>query len=156
MAYFKKIADDHGLRKYIRLNHKIVGATWVEETQEWVVKVENLETGEVFEDMCNVLVNASGVLKYVSRLSLLPRFLGLEINIHGLTSKWKWPNIVGRETFEGPMLHSANWDTSVSLEGKSVAVIGGGSSAVQIVPNILPCKLHTGICVLPQARHLLT
>lgn len=38
------------------------------------------------------------------------------------------------------MLHSANWDYSVSLEGKRVGVIGGGSSAVQIVPNIQPGK----------------
>jgi cation diffusion facilitator CzcD-associated flavoprotein CzcO len=36
------------------------------------------------------------------------------------------------------MLHSANWDNNVSLEGKVVAVIGSGSSAVQIVPNIRP------------------
>lgn len=38
------------------------------------------------------------------------------------------------------MLHSANWDDKVSLEGKTVAVIGAGSSAVQIVPNIRPRK----------------
>jgi hypothetical protein len=40
------------------------------------------------------------------------------------------------------MLHSANWDNSISLEGKTVAVIGSGSSAVQIVPNIRP-----GMCI---------
>lgn len=55
-----------------------------------------------------------------------------------LFSKWKWPNIKGRETFKGPMLHSANWDNNISLEGKTIAVIGSGSSAVQIVPNIRP------------------
>lgn len=40
------------------------------------------------------------------------------------------------------MVHSANWDDSVELKGKRVAVIGGGSSAVQIVPNIQPSKLR--------------
>lgn len=39
------------------------------------------------------------------------------------------------------MLHSANWDNSISLEGKRVGVIGSGSSAVQIVPNIQPSEL---------------
>lgn len=39
------------------------------------------------------------------------------------------------------MLHSANWDRDVSLEGKTIAVIGSGSSGVQIVPSIRPCKL---------------
>lgn len=38
------------------------------------------------------------------------------------------------------MLHSANWDDSIELKGKKVAVIGSGSSAVQIVPNIQPSK----------------
>jgi cation diffusion facilitator CzcD-associated flavoprotein CzcO len=115
LAYFKKVADDYGLREYIRLSHKIIEAVWDEVSQEWLVKVEDLTTGRVISDRCNVLINAAGVL-----------------------NKWKWPAIKGRETFKGPMLHSANWDDSVVLEGKRVAVIGGGSSAVQIVPNIQP------------------
>jgi cation diffusion facilitator CzcD-associated flavoprotein CzcO len=60
----------------------------------------------------------------------------------GLTSfsKWKWPAIKGRETFRGPMLHSAHWDDEVQLQGKRVAVIGSGSSAVQIIPTIQPSE----------------
>ena len=60
-------------------------------------------------------------------------------------SKWKWPAIPGLDSFQGVKLHSANWDTSAKLEGKRVAVIGGGSSAVQIVPNIQPSKEHPSI-----------
>ncbi|TVY38734.1 putative sterigmatocystin biosynthesis monooxygenase [Lachnellula subtilissima] len=116
LAYFKKLAVENDLLKYVRLSHKIVGAWWEEDTKEWRVKVQRGDNpDDVIEDRCNILVNASGVL-----------------------NKWKWPNIKGRETFQGPMLHSANWDDSVSLVGKTVAVIGSGSSAVQIVPNILP------------------
>ena len=37
-------------------------------------------------------------------------------------------------------MHSAAWDGSYDLTNKTVAVIGGGSSAVQIVPNIQPSK----------------
>jgi len=40
----------------------------------------------------------------------------------------------------GPKLHSANWDDNIQLQGKRVAVIGSGSSAVQIVPNIQPSE----------------
>lgn len=54
-----------------------------------------------------------------------------------LRSKWVWPKIEGRESFKGPMLHSANWDSSISLKGKKVAVIGSGSSFV------LSCLLST-------------
>ena len=35
-------------------------------------------------------------------------------------------------------MHSAKWDNNYDLKGKKVAVIGGGSSAVQIVPSIQP------------------
>lgn len=38
------------------------------------------------------------------------------------------------------MLHSAHWDDQVELKGKRVAVIGSGSSAVQIVPTIQPSE----------------
>ena len=35
-------------------------------------------------------------------------------------------------------MHSASWDSEYDLAGKIVAVIGGGSSAVQIIPSIQP------------------
>jgi cation diffusion facilitator CzcD-associated flavoprotein CzcO len=37
-------------------------------------------------------------------------------------------------------MHSAQWDNTYDLEGKTVAVVGGGSSAVQIIPNIQPSE----------------
>ncbi|POR31118.1 Putative sterigmatocystin biosynthesis monooxygenase stcW [Tolypocladium paradoxum] len=116
LKYFKDVADKYNLNKYIQLNHTVVGAHWIEEEQMWHVQIQQGDDPEaIIEDKANIFVNASGVL-----------------------NKWKWPDIKGRGTFQGHMLHSANWDDSVSLEGKRVAVIGGGSSAVQIVPNIQP------------------
>lgn len=57
-----------------------------------------------------------------------------------LSSSWKWPNIPGIDVFKGKLMHSARWDVEYDLKGKTVAVIGGGSSAVQIVPSIQPGK----------------
>ncbi|KAH6685981.1 steroid monooxygenase [Plectosphaerella plurivora] len=116
LQYFKDVADKYDLNKYVRLEHTVVGAHWNEAEQLWHVHVQDGDDpNAIFVDKCNVFINASGVL-----------------------NKWKWPAIPGRETFHGSMLHSANWDDSIPLEGKRVAVIGGGSSAVQIVPNIQP------------------
>jgi cation diffusion facilitator CzcD-associated flavoprotein CzcO len=39
-------------------------------------------------------------------------------------------------------MHSAAWDASYDLTDKTVAVIGGGSSAVQIIPSIQPKVKH--------------
>src|ERR1700683_2605646 len=44
--------------------------------------------------------------------------------------------IEGLDSFEGKVIHSARWDHSYSLEGKRVAIVGTGASAVQIIPVI--------------------
>lgn len=50
----------------------------------------------------------------------------------------KFPEVPGRERFNGLQLHSAAWDESVSLEGKRMAVVGTGASAIQLVPAMAP------------------
>ena len=45
----------------------------------------------------------------------------------------KLPDIPGRGTFVGAAFHSARWDDAVDLRAKRVAVIGTGSTGVQIV-----------------------
>jgi 4-hydroxyacetophenone monooxygenase len=48
----------------------------------------------------------------------------------------QFPDLPHLEEFRGPAMHSSNWDASVDLTGKAVAVIGTGASANQIVPAI--------------------
>ncbi len=48
------------------------------------------------------------------------------------------PEFKGRGSFAGPQFHSAQWDHSIDLTGKRVAVIGSAASAVQFVPQIAP------------------
>ena len=48
----------------------------------------------------------------------------------------KWPPIAGLRDFDGPVVHTSQWDPSVDLAGKRVAVIGNGASAMQLVPAI--------------------
>jgi cation diffusion facilitator CzcD-associated flavoprotein CzcO len=56
----------------------------------------------------------------------------------GFVNKWKFPDIPGIEDFQGRMMHTANWQHDVEYKGKRVAVIGNGSSGIQIVPNLQP------------------
>lgn len=60
------------------------------------------------------------------------------INGGGFLNAWKWPNVKGLHSFQGPKLHTATWDRSVDLKDKKVLVVGIGSSGVQVVPAILP------------------
>lgn len=56
----------------------------------------------------------------------------------GQLSRPSLPNIPGRESFVGSSFHSAEWDHTVKLAGKRIAVIGSGASAIQFVPEIQP------------------
>ena len=44
-------------------------------------------------------------------------------------------------SFEGELLHSAAWSEQTDYHNKKVAVLGCGSSGVQIVPTIQPGKV---------------
>ncbi|KAJ5318309.1 hypothetical protein N7476_004729 [Penicillium atrosanguineum] len=115
LEYWKGIAQKYDVRKYMKLGHKIIEATFDDLHSKWHVTVEDCSTGGVIHDSCDVLYACIGAL-----------------------NDWKWPNIPGLATFNGKLLHSAVWDESWDPEGLCVAVIGSGSSAIQIVPAIQP------------------
>ncbi|KAI1857254.1 uncharacterized protein JN550_013337 [Neoarthrinium moseri] len=115
--YFMNFCNKYNLRKYVKLQHKVVAAVWHDERGQWEVTVEH--NGSTFTDWCEVLVNASGLL-----------------------NKWRWPNISGLATFKGNLLHSACWDQSVDYTDKKVAVLGTGSSAIQILPQVQKTASH--------------
>ncbi|KAF4167602.1 hypothetical protein CNMCM6936_004659 [Aspergillus lentulus] len=115
LEYWKGIVKKYDVRKYMKLNHKIVEARFDDSLSKWHVTVENCVTGESIRDTCDVLYACIGAL-----------------------NDWKWPDIPGLDSFKGKLLHSAAWDESWSPEALSVAVIGSGSSAIQIVPAIQP------------------
>ncbi|KAK7902698.1 hypothetical protein LTR67_002344 [Exophiala xenobiotica] len=115
LEYFKSVATKYELYKYINLSHMVIGATWDEEEGLWHIKVQDLTTQEVKSDYCHFLINGSGIL-----------------------NNWKWPDIPGLRSFAGELMHSAAWNDQYDLKGKKVAVLGCGSSGVQIVPTIQP------------------
>jgi cation diffusion facilitator CzcD-associated flavoprotein CzcO len=45
-------------------------------------------------------------------------------------------DLPGAETFEGNTFHSARWDHHCQLDGRRVAVVGNGASAIQFVPPV--------------------
>jgi cation diffusion facilitator CzcD-associated flavoprotein CzcO len=79
------------------------------------VEAENLVTGQMVKSVCDILIHATGYL-----------------------NKPAWPRVSGLDDFKGVKLHSADYDKSIDITGQSVLIIGGGSSAVQILPAIQP------------------
>ena len=62
-------------------------------------------------------------------------------------SDWKWPEIKGLHDFKGQLCHTATWSDDIQYKGKRVAVIGTGSSGIQLTANIAEHteKLYTWI-----------
>ncbi|KAL4783776.1 FAD/NAD(P)-binding domain-containing protein [Aspergillus varians] len=112
--YFKDVATKFNIEKHVQFNTTVESATWDEDSGTYKLRLLNPEGSHV-DDWCDLLISASGLLH-----------------------SWKYPNIPGLDIFQGKLMHSAQWDDSFDLTGKTVAVIGGGSSAVQVIPNIQP------------------
>lgn len=99
--------------QYIKLQHQVIGAYWNHQDGGYDVHIKEITTGDTIVDHCDVLVNASGILNH-----------------------WKWPAIPGLSRYKGTLLHTADWDDNVSLEGKHVGLVGNGSSGIQVLPAI--------------------
>lgn len=107
--YIETVAIRFGVVDHVRLNTEVTSATWDEDDGKW-----KLETSAGPHE-ADILLTACGQLS-------IP----------------KKPAIPGLEDFGGPVFHTAEWDHDVELEGKRVAVIGTGCSAIQTVPEIQP------------------
>jgi cation diffusion facilitator CzcD-associated flavoprotein CzcO len=110
-AYIKSTAKKWNLDRDVKLNTKVVGAEWNEAKGEWKVIVEL--DGAQREEYCDILISGQGVLTHPS-----------------------WPAVSGLEKFKGHVTHSARWDHNYDYSGKRIAVIGNGSSGIQIVPQM--------------------
>lgn len=105
--YLRDIADRFALRALIRFDHEMLGAAFDGELRLWRLTTSH---GEY---LARCLVLATGGLAE-------PRL----------------PAISGLDAFAGRVVHTARWDPALDLAGRSVAVIGTGASAVQVVPSV--------------------
>lgn len=105
--YLLDCARKFGVRDRIRFNQSLQHARWDEDAQLWRLKTSQ---GNY---TANVLVTGTG---YLSDPVL--------------------PDIKGLDGFQGEIFHSSNWNHSLDLAGKNVAVIGTGASAIQFIPRI--------------------
>ncbi len=110
-AYLQRVAREAGVLDRFVFDTRVETARWDDDQQRWMVEV----TGP------------DGPATYAARTGLSGA---------GGLSEPKLPEIEGIETFQGDVFHSAQWDHSVNLTGKRVAVIGTGASAIQLVPEL--------------------
>ncbi len=114
-AYFRDVADRYALRDRIRFGTEISHARF--DDGRWVLRTD---AGE--ESTVDFLISATGVLHH-------PRL----------------PSIPGLDDFGGNVFHSARWDHGVDVRGRRVAIVGNGSTGVQLVCGLAGVAGHVAL-----------
>ena len=128
-TYFQDFANKYELKDLIKFGHLVQSARWNGDVAQWVLNVcaDQMQV-QVF---CDILVLGTGYL-----------------------NDFSWPDVSGLNQFQGRLVHTAQWDESIDLNGKVVGVLGNGSvhsstgamslltrsfrsSAIQVIPAIV-------------------
>lgn len=135
LGYANHVADRYDLREDIRFNTAVVSAEYQEDGDFWRVVAAS---GEEFAS--RYLIMATGCLSVPN-----------------------WPDIPGRDDYEGRVIHTGLWPHEpVNFSGLKVGIIGTGSSAVQSIPEIaqtaetLYVFQRTPVYTFPAGNHELT
>ena len=104
-AYIQNVAAEHSLYEKAHFETELLSAEWDSEENAWSVVTNG---GRYLVDF------------------LLP--------VTGYLEEPIVAQIPGKESFEGRIFHSASWPDGYTGEGDRIAVVGTGSSALQIVP----------------------
>ena len=110
-SYFENVFKKYKLADNTRFNTEIANAKW--QKDHWLLQDQH---GQQYAG--TVVIAATGVLHHPHR-----------------------PDIPGLADFKGSLQHTATWDHSVPLDGKKIAIIGNGSTGVQMV-SALSTRAH--------------
>jgi cation diffusion facilitator CzcD-associated flavoprotein CzcO len=110
LSYLKYCVEKYGIGSHIRFRQDIRAATFDEGVSKW--RLQTADGTDIEADIC--------------------------VSAVGLFNQPRMPDIPGMSLFDGPQFHSARWGHDCELDGRSVAVIGTGASAIQFVPAIAP------------------
>jgi 4-hydroxyacetophenone monooxygenase len=108
--YVQHAADAFGVTEHIQFSSSLEGATYDDDTASWTLTLRS-PNGTERQATASVIVSAAGQFS-------TPRL----------------PDIPGVEDFQGDFFHTTAWDSSFDPSGKVVAVIGNGSTGVQLTP----------------------
>ena len=108
LAYLNHVVDRHDLRKYMRFNTEMQEAHWSDSEECWYLTVSEGK-------------------------KIRARYI---VSGLGLLSKINYPDIPGLNDFEGDLHHTARWPKDYDVSGKRTAVIGCGSTGVQVITEL--------------------
>ena len=115
-AYMDRVAHTHDVECFMRFGHEVLGARFDAGAARWIIHTT------AGRHRAQILILATGAL-----------------------AEPALPDLPGLDRFAGASFHSARWDHSVKLEGRRVATVGNGASAIQFVPEIQSRVAHLSV-----------
>ena len=106
--YLEHVSRKYGVHRNTRFSTDLKRAVFDEVSSIWTLELDTPDGVATLK--ANVIITATGT------------FANAQI-----------PNFVGRESFEGQIVHPSQWPADLDLRGKRVAVIGNGSTGVQLL-----------------------
>ncbi|BCW83986.1 monooxygenase [Arthrobacter sp. NicSoilE8] len=111
LQYIRDSAFKRGVMDRIQFGVKVETGTWDAEKSQWQLDITR--DGVADSMSTDVLVVAVGSL-----------------------NQPKIPDLPGSDTYRGETFHTARWRDDLQLEGKRVAILGSGSSGVQVTRTV--------------------
>ncbi len=109
LSYLRHVADRFDIRRDVQFNTRVTSAEYDEGGNIWRVHTDRGQTLTA-----TFLITAVGCLSSPNR-----------------------PRLRGQDSFAGRIVHTSEWpEDGLPLEGKRVAVIGTGSSGIQLIPEV--------------------
>ena len=112
LQYLNATVDKFGVRPHVRTECEVVAARWNDLKSVWQVEFRDLQTDDHFTRESEILISCVGTIS-------IPKDC----------------TIPGAEEFPGPIWHSARWNHTYNMTDKTIAVVGNGCSAAQLVPH---------------------
>jgi 4-hydroxyacetophenone monooxygenase len=110
-AYIDHVSRKYGVFDKTRFDCDVKRAAFDEARNVWTLRVQTPGGDETLE--ANIVISASG-----------------------LFANPKTPQFEGQDSYKGQIVHPSAWPADLDLEGKRVAVIGNGSTGVQMLGSI--------------------
>jgi monooxygenase len=121
LEYIRSTAMEYGVDQKIRYRHRVIAASWSSETARWSLKVKTGNADQEIQITCNFIFMCAGYYSYRGGYS---------------------PDFPDRELFKGTVVHPQSWPEDLIYEGKRVAIIGSGATAVTLVPAMTQDAEH--------------
>ena len=119
-SYLNHIAEKYGMASHLLCGRNVTKASYDDDRKIWTVEADGPDGKETYE--ANILVNAVGAF-----------------------TNPNYPDIEGIDSFEGEKVHPSRWPADFDYAGKRIAIIGNGSTGVQMLSTIAEVAEHVTV-----------